>query len=178
MNTDGYGLRSMEGIDLVDLRMSSKMWEKSGPGLVTMGKTIECTLLYGADHSDDENAESILKVFLGLPAEVIIQGKSKIHEEFSKFLCSEDFEETLEEKDGPLAPLHENQECFIIIQNRFVQAREELSRLVTESGSQRPATTLQDYRTHSDTGACNRDANSAMEIKQIPAHWQSPGGNC
>jgi hypothetical protein len=56
------------------------------------------------------------------------------------------FEGTLEEKDSPLAPLHGIQKCFIIIQNRCVQATEELSRLVTESASQRPAT-LKYFRT-------------------------------
>jgi hypothetical protein len=79
---------------------------------------------------------------VSLPAEVFTQGVSKIHEEFPKFFCAEYFEETLEleEKDSPLAPLHGIQKCFIIIQNRYVQATEELSRLVTESASQRPAT--------------------------------------
>jgi hypothetical protein len=73
--------------------MSSKMWEKKG--LVPMGKTIEHTSLYGTDLSDDKNAESMLKMFVGLPAEVTTQGVSKIHEEFSKFFCSEYFEGTL-----------------------------------------------------------------------------------
>ncbi len=45
MTTDEYELRSMEDIDPVDLRMSSKMWEKRG--LVRMGKTIEHASLYG-----------------------------------------------------------------------------------------------------------------------------------
>ena len=49
MNTDEYGLRSMEDIDPVDLRMSSKMWEKRE--LLPMGKSIEHTSLYGADFS-------------------------------------------------------------------------------------------------------------------------------
>jgi hypothetical protein len=43
MTTDEYGLKSMED-DLVDLRMSSKMWEKRG--LVPMGKLIEHALLW------------------------------------------------------------------------------------------------------------------------------------
>jgi hypothetical protein len=72
---------------------------------------------------DDENAESILKMFVGLPAEVITQGVSKIHEEFSKFFCAEYFEETLEEKVSPLAPLHGIQKCSLIIQNQCVQLR-------------------------------------------------------
>jgi hypothetical protein len=86
MNTDEYGLRSMEDIDPVDLRMSSKTWEKKG--LVPMGKTTEYTSLYGTDFSDHKNAESMLKMFVGLQAEVITQGVSKIHEEFSKFFCA------------------------------------------------------------------------------------------
>ncbi len=144
MNTDEYGLKSMEDIDPVDLRMSSKMWETRG--LLAMGKSIEHTSLYGADFSDDENAESMMKIFACLPDEDITQGVSKIIEEFSKFFCAEYFEETLEEKDSPLAPLHGIQKPFIIIQNRCVQATEELSRLVTETASQRPAT-LKDFRT-------------------------------
>ncbi len=76
MNTDDYGLRSMEEIDPVDLRMSSKMWEKIR--LVPMGKTIEYTSLNGTDLSDDGNAESILKMFVGLLAEVITQDVSNL----------------------------------------------------------------------------------------------------
>ncbi len=95
MTTDEFGLRSMD-IDPANLRMSSKMWEKRG--LVPMGKMIEHTLLYGTDLSDDEkkNAESIMKRFINLPAEVITQGVSRIHEELSKFFCAERFEGTLE----------------------------------------------------------------------------------
>jgi hypothetical protein len=145
MNTDEYGLRSMKDIDPVDLRMSSQMWEKKG--LLPMGKSIERTSLYGANFFDDENAESMMKMFVGLPAEVITQGVSRIHEEFSKFFCAEYyFEATLKEKDSPLAPLNGNQKCFVIIQNRCVQATEELSRLVTEAASQRPVT-LMDFWT-------------------------------
>ncbi len=146
MTTDEYGSRSMEDIDPVDLRMSSTSKKREKRGRVPMGKTIEYTSLYGTDLSDDENAESMLKMLVGLPAEVIIQGVSKIHEEFSKLFCAEYFKGTLEEKDSPLAPLHGIQKCFIIIQNRCVQATEELSRLVTGSASQLPAT-LEDFRT-------------------------------
>ncbi len=78
MTKDKYGFRSMEDIDPVDLRMSSKMWEKRG--LVPIGKMIEHTSLCGTDLSDDENAESMMKTFL------ITQSVSRIHEEFSKFL--------------------------------------------------------------------------------------------
>jgi hypothetical protein len=110
-----------------------------------MGKTIEHASLNGTDVSDEENAESMMKIFVGLPAEVITQSVSKIHEEFSKF-CADYSEGTIEEKDSPLATLHGIQKCFIIIQNRCVQATEELSRLVFETASQRPAT-LEDFRT-------------------------------
>jgi hypothetical protein len=120
MTKDEFGFGSMENIDPEDLRMSSKMWEKRG--LVSIGKTLEHTSLYGTDHSDNENAdsESMMKMFLNLPAGVITQAVSRIHEEFSKFFCSKYFQETLEEKDSPLAQLHGIQKCFIIIQNRCV----------------------------------------------------------
>ncbi len=62
MKTDEYGLQSMEEIDPADFKMSSKMWEKKG--LVPMGKTIEHTSLRGTDLSDDETAESMLKIFV------------------------------------------------------------------------------------------------------------------
>jgi hypothetical protein len=45
----------------------------------------------------------MMKMFVGLPTEVINQGVSKIHEEFSKFFCAEYFEGTLEEKDSPFS---------------------------------------------------------------------------
>ncbi len=96
--------------------------------------------MYGTDLSDAENAESMMRVFVGLLAEVITQGVSKIHEEFSKSFCAEYFVEDLEEKESPLAPLHGIQKCFIIIQNRCVSATDELSRLVIETADQRPAT--------------------------------------
>jgi hypothetical protein len=67
MKADENEWRSMEKI-----KMSFKMWEKKG--LVPIGKAIEHTSIYGTDLSDDENAESILKMFVGLPAEVITQG--------------------------------------------------------------------------------------------------------
>ncbi len=91
-------------IDPMDLRMSSKAWEKKR--LSSSGKTIEHASMHGPDLSNVEIAESMMRMFVGLPAEVITQGVSKIHEEFSKFFCAEYFEEDLEEKDSPLAPLH------------------------------------------------------------------------
>ncbi len=70
-----------------------------------MGEFIERTSIYGTDLSDDENAESMMKMFVNLPSEVITpsHGVSKIHEEFSKFFYAEYFEGTLEEKESPLA---------------------------------------------------------------------------
>ncbi len=49
-----------------------------------MGKTMDYTPSYGTDLSNDENAESILKMLIGLPTEFITQGESKIHKEVSK----------------------------------------------------------------------------------------------
>jgi hypothetical protein len=117
MTKDEFGFRSVDNIDPEDLRITSKMWEKRG--LVAMGKTLEHTSLYGNDLSDNENAESMIEMFLNLPAKVITQCVLRIHEEFSKFFCTEYFEETLEEKDhdSPLAQLHGIQKCFIIFQN-------------------------------------------------------------
>ncbi len=39
-----------------------------------------------------------MKMFVNLPAEVITQSVSKIHEEFAKFCCAEYFEGTLKRK--------------------------------------------------------------------------------
>jgi hypothetical protein len=39
--------------------------------------------MYGTDLSNEENAESMMWMFVGLQVEVITQGVSKIHEEFS-----------------------------------------------------------------------------------------------
>jgi hypothetical protein len=77
----------MENIDPMDLRMSSKVWEKKG--LLSSGKTIEHSSMYGTDLSNAENAESMMQMFVGLPAELITQGVAKIHEEFSEFFCAE-----------------------------------------------------------------------------------------
>jgi hypothetical protein len=51
---------------------------------VPTDKTIEYTSLYRTDFSDEANAESMLNMFVGLPAEVITQDVYKIHEELSK----------------------------------------------------------------------------------------------
>ena len=82
-----------------------------------MGKMIEHISLYGTNLSDDENSESMMKMFVNLPAEVITQRVSKIHEEFSKFFCAEYFKDTL---DSLLLAAHGIQKCFIIVQIQTV----------------------------------------------------------
>ncbi len=124
----------------MDLRMSAKMWEKRW----LTGKLIEHTSIYEPDLPDDENAKSMMKMFVNLPAEIITQGVSKLHEEFSKFFYAEYFKDSPEEKDSPLAVLQRIQDGFIIIQNRCVKATEEHFRLVVETVSLRPAT-LKDF---------------------------------
>ena len=47
--------------------------------------------MYGTDLSDEENAENMYQMFVNLPAEVITQGVSMIHGEFSKFFRAEYF---------------------------------------------------------------------------------------
>ena len=39
--------------------------------------------MYGTDLSDEENADDMYQMFVNLPAEVITQGVSMIHAEFS-----------------------------------------------------------------------------------------------
>ena len=87
-------------------------------------------------------------MFVNLPAEVITQGVSMIHAEFTKFFCAEYFEDESVEQSGSLAKMRGFQQCFIIIQNRSscVRATDELSELVIETASHRPAT-LKDFRT-------------------------------
>jgi hypothetical protein len=86
------------------------------------------------------------QMFVNLPAEVITQGVSKIHEELSKFFRAEYFDDESNYKGGPSALLRGIQQCFIDVQNRCVCATDELSRLVIETAGQRPAT-LKDFRT-------------------------------
>ncbi len=93
-----------------------------------------------------KNAEPVMRMLVGLPAEVIIQGVSKIHEELSKFFCAEYFENESDNKGSPLALLRGIQQYCIDIQYRCVRATEDLSRLVIETAGQRPAT-LKDLRT-------------------------------
>jgi len=78
--------------------------------------------------------------------QVITQGMSMIHAEFSKFFCTEYFNGESTKQGGSLALMRGIQQCFIDIQNRCVRATDELSRLVIENASHRPVT-LQDFRT-------------------------------
>jgi hypothetical protein len=71
----------MQEIDPVNSRMSSRQWEMLG--LLPSGKALDHASMYGTDLSNEENAESMMRMFVGLPAEVITQGVSKIHEEFN-----------------------------------------------------------------------------------------------
>jgi hypothetical protein len=89
--------------------------------------------MYGTDLSDEENTHNMYQMFANLPAEVITQGVSKIHEEFSKFFRAEYFNDESDNKGGPLALLRGIQQCFIGIQNRCVWATDQLSRLVIET---------------------------------------------
>jgi hypothetical protein len=72
----------MSDIDPVDLRMSSRQWELQGP--MSSNKALDHVSMYGTDLSDEENAENMYKLFVNLPAEVITQGVSIIHAEFSR----------------------------------------------------------------------------------------------
>ncbi len=102
--------------------------------------------MYGTDLSDEENAENMYQMFVNLPAEVITQGVSMIHADFSKFFRAEHFNGELTRQSGSLTLMRGIQQCFIYIQNRCVRATDDLSRLVIETASQRPAT-LKDFRT-------------------------------
>ncbi len=70
----------------------------------------------------------------------------KEHEELSKFFRAEYFDDKSYNKGGPLVLLCGIQQCFIDIQNRWVRATDELSRMVIETAGQRPAM-LKDFRT-------------------------------
>jgi hypothetical protein len=134
----------MTDIDPADSRMLSRPWELQG--LMPLGKALDHVSMYGTDLSDEKNAENMYQMFLNLPAEVITQGVKRIHDEFSKLFCAEYFDDESSNTGGPLALLRGIQQCFIDIQNRCVWATDELSRLVIETTSQRPAT-LKDFRT-------------------------------
>ncbi len=83
--------------------------------------------MYGTDLSDEENEENMYQMFVNLPAEVITQGVSIIHVEFSKFFRAEYFNGESTKRGGSLALLRGIQQCFIDIQNRCVRATDELS---------------------------------------------------
>jgi hypothetical protein len=134
----------MSDIDLVDLRMLSRQWELQG--LVSSGKVLDHVSMYGTGLSDEEKTENMYRMCVILPAEVIAQGVSMIHGEFSEFVPTEYFNGESNKQGGPLALLRGIQQCFIDIQNRFSRATDELSRLVIETASQRPVT-LKDFRT-------------------------------
>jgi hypothetical protein len=123
MTTDKYGLRSMSDIDPVDLRMTSRQWELQG--LVPLGKALDHVSMYETDLSDEENAENMYQMFVNLPAEVITQGVSMIHAEFSNFFRAEYFNCESTKQGGSLALMSGIQQCFIDIQNSCVWATDE-----------------------------------------------------
>jgi hypothetical protein len=76
------------------------------------------------------------QMFVNLPVEVISQGVSMIHAEFSKFFRAEYFNGESTRQSRSLALMRGIQQCFIDIQNRCVEcvrATDELSRLVIET---------------------------------------------
>ncbi len=73
--------------------------------------------------------------FVNLPAEVLTQGVSMKHVEFSKFFRAEYFNGESTKRGGSLALMRGIQQYFIDIQNRCVRATDELSRLVVETAS-------------------------------------------
>jgi hypothetical protein len=89
--------------------------------------------MYGTDLSDEENTENMYRMFVNLLAEVITQGVSMIHGEFSKFFREEYCNGESNKQGGSLALLRGIQQCFIDIQNRCVRATDELSRLLIEN---------------------------------------------
>ncbi len=96
----------MSDIDPVDgLKTSSGQWELQV--LTPSGKTLDHGSTYGTALSDVENAsaENMYQMFMNLPAEVITQGLSRIHGEFSKFFRAEYFDDESNNKGGPLALL-------------------------------------------------------------------------
>jgi hypothetical protein len=80
--------------------------------------------MYGTDLSDEEHAENMNQMFVNLPAEVITQGVSMIHADFTKFFraAAEYYNDEPIEHGGSLAKMRGIQQCFIIIQNRCVRA--------------------------------------------------------
>jgi hypothetical protein len=103
MTTDEYGLRSMSDIDPSELGMSSRQWESLG--LVPSGKALDHVSMYGTDLSDEDYAANMYQMFVNLPAEVITQGVSMIHTEFTKFFCAEYFKAESIEQGGSLSKM-------------------------------------------------------------------------
>jgi hypothetical protein len=103
MTTDEFGLQSISDIDPVDLQMSSRQWELQG--LVPSAKALDHVSMSGTDLSGDANTENMYRMFVNLPAEVITQGMSMIHAEFSKFFRTEYFNGKSNKTGGPLAIL-------------------------------------------------------------------------
>ncbi len=68
--------------------------------------------MYGADLSDEENADNMYQMFVNLLAEVITQGVSMIHVGFSKFFRAEYFNGESTKQGGSLALLRGIQQCF------------------------------------------------------------------
>ena len=91
----------------------------------TYALLIHVRSIYGTDCSDEENAENMYQMFMNLPAEVITQGVSRIHEEFSDFFRAEYFDDESNNKGGPLALLCGIQQCFVDVQNQCVWATDE-----------------------------------------------------
>jgi hypothetical protein len=120
MTTDDFGLRSMTGMDPSELGMSARQWEALG--LLSSGKALDHMSMYGTDLTDEEYTANMYRMFVNLAAEVITQGVSMIHTEFTKFFCAEYFKTESIEQGGSLAKMRGIQQCFIIIQNRCVWA--------------------------------------------------------
>ncbi len=76
----------------------------------------------GKSWKDQENAENMYQMLMNLLAEVITQGVSMIHVEFSKFFRAEYFNGESNKRGWSLALLRGIQQCFIDIQNHCVQA--------------------------------------------------------
>ncbi len=171
MTTDEYGLRSMSDIDPADLRMSSRQWESLG--LVSSGKALDHVSMYGTDLSDENHAENMYQMFVNLPAEVITQGVSMIHAEFTKFFRAEYFNGKSTKQGGSLALMRGIQQCFVHIQNRCVRATDELSRLVIETASHRPAT-LKDFRTQELALERQTRLSELSKFEPIAPHTNSP----
>jgi hypothetical protein len=68
--------------------------------------------MYGTDLSDEENEENMYQMFVNLPAEVIPQGVSMIHAEFSKFFRAEYFNDESSSSKSEQFLVQENLNSF------------------------------------------------------------------